>query len=774
MIHILHLEDNPLDARLILEKLRDEAIEVEVRLAASRRSFEEALADGPYDLILADYYLPGFDGLSALQMVKDREMSTPVILISGKLGEEAAVESLHRGAVDYILKDYLHRLGPAVRRALKEHERLLRTKAIEQELLKQAQLFHTAEEIGQLGAFEWNVNTGELYWSEGLFQIFGEDKDKTDPTFELFSAHIHPDDKATIQEKLQSSISTRTDYHSEYRILRTDQSTRYLRTRSSLREDPVTGHLTMIGICLDVTESRMAGELIEKSEEKYRTLVEQATDGILVADSSLMIREVNHSALEILDTSDPGRLVGHKLENLLCPRDLELHPLDFASIQSGVPVTEVRHLTTFAGNQKYLEITSKRIPGGLIQTVFRDVSDREVARRELELLNQHLDDRVKQATREAMQNEERYRLISENSSDLITQSDPTGLLSYVSPSVADMLGFEADFCLGKHFSQWLPDEDRPNWQAQLAAVSCLKHPGFTMQHQMQQADGTLVWVETVCRGICNAYGQLTAIQTASRNIHARKQAEEDARKALLKERELNELRSHFVSMASHQFRTPLTVISSNVQLMELLKIDQLDPRIKPILRRITHETARLTDLMNDVLILGKLNAKRLQVHPEWVDAEQFVQLILDTHFSQQEDQRIVELSISYPLEQAWIDPGLTEHVLINLIANAFKYSPKGPNPEMIIEKRGDTLLISIRDQGIGVPEEDRDNLFQSFYRGNNTTEFAGTGLGLVIAKEFIELQGGAIGYRPGEQGGSVFWVQLPTVRVSSGLAGNTP
>ncbi len=764
MIHILHLEDNPLDARLILEKLRDDALEVDVRLVATKRSFEEALEEGPYDLILADYYLPGFDGLSALQMVKDRGMSTPVILISGKLGEEAAVESLHRGAVDYILKDYLHRLGPAVRRALEEHERFLRTRAIEQELIKQAQLFHTAEEIGQLGAFEWNINTGELYWSEGLFQIFGEDKELIHPTFDLFISHIHPDDRQWLQEKLQHSIESRTDYHSEYRIYRTDQSTRFQRTRISLREDPATGHLTMIGICLDITESKLAGELIEKSEEKYRTLVEQATDGILVADSSLIIKEVNQSALEILDTAEPDRLVGQSLESLLCPQDLKRNPLDFASIQSGIPVTEVRHLTTFSGNQKYLEITSKRIPGDLIQTVFRDVSDREVARRELEVLNQHLDDRVKKATQEAMQNEERYRLISENSSDLITQSDSSGLLSYVSPSVLDMLGFEANFCLGKYFSQWLPIEDRPSWQAQLTAVSSLQHPSFTMQHRMQQADGSLMWVETVCRGICNAYGQLTAIQTASRNIHARKQAEEDARKALLKERELNELRSHFVSMASHQFRTPLTVISSNVQLMELLKIDQLDPRIKPILRRITHETARLTDLMNDVLILGKLNAKRLKVNPEWVDAEQFVQLILDTHFSQQDDHRIVELSISYPLVPVWMDPGLTEHVLINLITNAFKYSPRRPNPEMRIEQTADHFIITLKDSGIGVPEEDRDNLFQSFYRGNNTTEFAGTGLGLVIAKEFIELQGGEIGYQPAEGGGSLFWVKLPIGR----------
>ncbi len=764
MIRILHLEDNYLDARLIQERLVEEGLDPSIHLVATENQFLEALKVGHYDLILADFYLPGFDGLKALEIVQRYGLYTPVILISGKLGEEAAIESLQKGAIDYILKDYLQRLGPAVRRALEEHEQRQRTLAIEQELLKKAEIFRSAELIGKLGTFEWNVSEELIYLSDGLYHILEVSKEQLSQKVEEFSRFMHSEDLPIFEEFYARLLEDPVPLTCEYRIVTLAGKVKYIRTNaSSANSTPQAVLLT--GVCQDISDQKMALEDLERSEEKYRTLVEQATDGILVTDDAMIIQDANASALEILEADSPELLIGQHPEVFLSEHERMHRPINLPLLRRGVAVTNVREVITFGQKSKYLEITSKRLTGGQIQTVFRDVTDREEARKDLERVNQFLDERVKQAVKEAQELAEKYRLISENSSDLITQSNAEGYLYYVSPSVEDMIGKEQQNWLGKLFCQWLPREDRQLWQAtlerELPRESKVARDSFTLQHRMRHASGQLLWVETVCKGIRNEHGTLMTIQTASRDIHLRKQAEEEAHKALVRERELNELRAHFVSVASHQFRTPLTVISSNVQLMELIGIDRYDPRIGQAIRRISNEITRLTELMNDILILGKLNTKRLRASLERVAIDSLIHQLIDTHFSQQEDQRQVITAIPTQLPDVLLDPGLTEHILINLLTNAFKYSPQSPNPVLHVSLEAHRLMVRVRDWGVGVPPEDRENLFQSFYRASNVAHYPGTGLGLVIAKEFVDLQRGDIGYEPMEDGGSTFWFSIP-------------
>lgn len=760
MIDILHLEDNHLDARLIQDKLIEAGLLPNITLVSKEATFLEALQNSSFDIILADYYLPGFTGIKALKIVKDLGISTPVILISGKLGEEAAVESLQKGAVDYILKDNLQRLGSAVTRALEEHEQQRRNREIEQELFKSAQLFHSAESIGRLGTFEWNFLSNELYWSDGIFDIFGVDKKYTIPTFELYAKHIHPEDAERVTQNVSQTVADLSSMDSTYRVISNNGDTKHIRTLASIYPNFAGTPAILVGVCQDISAQIHAIQKLEKSEEKYRTLVEQATDGILIADGNLRIKEVNRSALHILECDDEKMIIGQKPDSFLPVSEIEKKPINIQDIHQG-PITNVRDVHTFNGNNKVVEITSKLISDNRIQTVLRDVTDREEARRQLEELNKSLDERVKKAASEAREIAEKYRLISENSSDLITQSDSTGNISYVSPSVKDILGNQPSFYFSRSFVDLLPEVWQSEWESLLSQLLQKQNDTFTLQHELFQATGETVWVETVCKGIWNESGTLETIQTASRDIHARKQAEIETQKAIERKRELTELRAHFVSMASHQFRTPLTVINSNVQLMEMIQIDQYDPRVKKILNRISKETARLTDLMNDVLILGKINARRLEINPERVDVADLVKKLIEQHFSQQPDGRDISVSIIGPPPVVVMDPALTEHILTNLINNAFKYSPGKRSPLLTIEVKGDNCLISVRDWGIGVPEDNREHLFQSFYRGNNTKEFPGTGLGLVIAKEFIDLQGGDIGYNSPDEEGSLFWISFP-------------
>lgn len=760
MIQILHLEDNPLDAILIRERLIDDGLQADITVVSNRTAFEQAIHSKRFDLVLADYYLPGFDGLTALKILQEEHITTPAILISGKLGEEAAVQSLHSGAVDYILKDNLQRLGSAVTRALDQYEQKQHTLEIERLLIKNGQLFRSAESIGKIGTFEWNFLTNELFWSDGIYKIFGFDQHIGAPTFELYSDSIHPEDRASVHQNLQEAVEKQIAIDSEYRILNQQQEVKYIRTLASVYPDATNTPAILVGVCQDVTASRDAIQRLEKSEQKYRALVEQSTDGIILSDANLVFREANKSALEILECQDSSQLVGRGPMGLISDEDLKNNPIDIDRIKQA-PVTSIREARTFTNKPIVLEITSQFIGENRIQSIIRDVTERETSRRQLEDKTRYLDGQVREAETMARENAEKYRLISENSSDLITQMTADGVISYMSPSAKDILGKEPTYYQGKSFSELLPKSYHKSWNHNRSLLENRETENLLFQHEIFRDDGSTAWVETVCKPIWNWNGDLKTLQTASRDIDARKQAEMKTKNALKRERELTELRAHFVSVASHQFRTPLTVINSNVQLMELLEIDKYDPRVTQILNRITKETSRLTELMDDVLILGKLNARRLETNPELVQLDKLVRKITEAHFSHQEDGRTATIMTTGSIPPVMLDQSLTEHILTNLINNAFKYSPGKRSPHIEIRLEQEACVLSIRDWGIGVPEEDQEHLFESFYRGNNTHEFPGTGLGLVIAREFMELQGGTIGFSVPPEAGSLFWIRFP-------------
>jgi len=232
-----------------------------------------------------------------------------------------------------------------------------------------------------------------------------------------------------------------------------------------------------------------------------------------------------------------------------------------------------------------------------------------------------------------------------------------------------------------------------------------------------------------------------------RDVTEREKLMEELEHSLQKERELNELRSGFVSTASHQFRTPLTIIQSGVDIMEMYLEDFPAEKQKPFLRqfkRIHEEVERLQNLMNDVLLLGRADVNRTPFNPEKRNLVQFCRELVKNKFnSRYPNDRKVILEVTGKQTEVSFDTSLIDHSLDNIISNAYKYSTKG-NIELLIAFEYDKVNISITDHGIGIPKNDLEHLFQPFYRAANTTEIQGTGLGLSIVKDFIDIHGGQI------------------------------
>ena len=225
------------------------------------------------------------------------------------------------------------------------------------------------------------------------------------------------------------------------------------------------------------------------------------------------------------------------------------------------------------------------------------------------------------------------------------------------------------------------------------------------------------------------------------------QKKESVEKSLNYEKELSNLKTSFISTASHQFRTPLAVIQSNVELLEMFneKGEPIDnEKYSKVTGRITTAICKMTDLMNDVLTLGKLNSGHVSYFPENVDLVKFSQELVGEFNPVQMDGRNIKLVVEGKPHLVKLDPKLLNHSLSNLVSNAFKYSEGREDPQLILYFRPKEVAIVVKDFGLGISDEEQLHLFEPFFRSENVSEIEGTGLGLNIAKEYVEVNKGTI------------------------------
>ncbi|RAJ89852.1 PAS domain S-box-containing protein [Larkinella arboricola] len=300
----------------------------------------------------------------------------------------------------------------------------------------------------------------------------------------------------------------------------------------------------------------------------------------------------------------------------------------------------------------------------------------------------------------------------------------------------------ASFLAGTHY---VSPEDR------LANVSRIIRP-----------DGRLIYVEHQALVVRNPQGAPVRVIGVTWDVTERKQAEQALQQALQREQELNRLKSQFVSTASHEFRTPLTTIQSSADLMELYLKQPPEiagPVLEKHLKVIGQQVHHLDGLLSDLLTMGRIEAGRVAFTPQQVDLSELCQQVIADHFSHQPDGRVVQVSVAGASYRVNLDKKLMGHVLTNLLSNAFKFSQT--NPRLVIRFEDQMVVLEVIDEGIGIPAQDLPTLFQTFSRARNTTAIQGTGLGLVIARQYVELHGGTLTVQSQEQQGSTFRLILP-------------
>ena len=280
---------------------------------------------------------------------------------------------------------------------------------------------------------------------------------------------------------------------------------------------------------------------------------------------------------------------------------------------------------------------------------------------------------------------------------------------------------------------------------------------LTVDVRLIQSNGLIRWIQIIATKFRSISSENSAIAGSIIDIHNRKEAEG-------REKELTEMKSNFVAMASHQFRTPLTIIYSNMELMEsyATKLDHnFSNKITSLSSRIKGEIDRISDLMNNILLFGRYNANELVLSSKPIVLSSLVKQVAQTYFDNQPDGRHLVIKGDEVKTKVNLDEVLFTYILTNILSNAFKYSAGAQNPELELNFKKSEVELKIKDFGIGIPQEDKNKLFSSFYRASNTSTIQGSGLGLVVAKQFIELHNGEIEISSELNKGTVVTLKLP-------------
>ncbi|MBW6482516.1 MAG: PAS domain S-box protein [Vicingaceae bacterium] len=510
------------------------------------------------------------------------------------------------------------------------------------------------------------------------------------------------------------------------------------------------GKLFFSAIIIDVTERKLA---------KKHLL--QANSILEDIDSIVLLTNINGevvyttSAVKKLVGFEPNEILGDKWWELTFTDQQESNRVKnelIGYLKNNEQVRTTYHprlLQCKDGSLKWFEWHNSKGVDNCIISVGYDITYRVLAEREINKLSIALD----------------------QSPVTVIITDLNGDIEYVNPNFEKTTGYSLKEVKGKNPKLLKSGETSVEIYKQLWETISAGGVWKGEFHNIKK-DGTLFCERASIGPILNKNGEIINYVALKEDITEKKSIEkqlnftlsnleslvkakteqlENARNkleiSLSKEKELGELKSKFVSTASHQFRTPLTVIQANIGLINM-QVDSIESGLKEKLFKVTNriqsEVERMTELMNDVLILGKINAGSVKPIFNSTDLLAIVEETAKKYDDIQNDGRKVKIERIGEPRHIMIDGKLMEHTISNLISNAFKYSVNKPSPILTLDYKKNQVQISVRDFGIGIPTAEVKNLFQAFYRASNANDLPGTGLGVAIAKEYTELNGGTI------------------------------
>jgi PAS domain S-box-containing protein len=508
-LRILHLEDDPKDAELIQSTLEAEGIPCDITCVDNPTQFRGSLERNAFDLVLADYTLPTFDGISALRVAKDVSPDVPFIFVSGTLGEDIAVEALKLGATDFVSKTRLSRMAPAVRRALRE--------ASAEEALQKSER-NLAAIINTIPTAAWTTRPDG--YCDFLNQVW---LDYVGITAEQaqgwgWAEAIHPDDRKKLMEEWQSCLASGTPVDTEARIRRRfDASYRWFLIRANPLRDESGNILKWYGTCTDIEDRKRGEDDLRARELSWRQIVDNIPGLVATMGAMGEVEFLNRQTLEYFGKTNE-ELKDWALTDAVHPDDIpRIIEARIRSIEEG-RIYEVEHRCRRAdGVYRWFQVRGLPV---------RDPENKIAA---WYLLLTDIDDR-KRAEQKLLQSEADFRTITNNIPGFVHTMSPTGEVAFLNQQILEFFGKSSEELKDWAQSDVCHPDDLPR------VLETLRRSFETgqicdVELRCRRADGVYRWFQSRGRPVRNAEGQITAWYFLLTDIDDRKRAEQKLRQS---------------------------------------------------------------------------------------------------------------------------------------------------------------------------------------------------------------------------------------------------
>ena len=604
------------------------------------------------------------------------------------------------------------------------------------------------------GYWDWDIKANTEFLSKGFKAMFGYEEHEMESSPEAWQAIAFPEDLPGMFEAFDEHVGSKGEipFKSNIRFFHKNGNIVHVLCSGSVVEwGPNDEPLRAVGTHLDLTDTLEKQRQLEKKESDWvNFLFDLMPEMVIIADFETGVIIFANKEVERVLGYTSNEIVGKHHSFIHMDADKSTNSEEFKKDRT--EQTALVFLKTKSGNQ--------------LPTFLKDRTV-NYQNRKVKIGVFSNQNKVHQAELKLKQKERQFREMAEKSYDLITLVDNDYSLTYVSPNIKEIGGYEPSDLVGESFWDFLhPDNKKEVIQLLLDFISDRTKEELFYDSKWKHKDPKKsVWLSTrlVRYRHTNENGEEVIREGLSYSKDVTKEKEAEAEKALLED-----MKGEFVSIASHQLRTPLTVMRMNLDICERLAVtnnifegrEELGQRWIQRYQMINSSVDRMADMTADLMLFGKVKAGKLE--PQF--AKHNIQTLLteDLRQNHTDIEKYLHPDVYLCNAEVETDSTLFVHIISNLLENAIKYSTcKNEVPQIRMRQEKEWVILDVIDKGIGIPLKDQAKIFKSFTRGSNVNDFNGTGLGLALVKDFCTLCNIQLTFCSKECEGTTFTAHIP-------------